>query len=317
MKAWHLPRYGSIESLVFEEHAEPECRDFEVLVNIKAAAINPADRHLITGESGGKFMHASNFPIIPGYDFSGVIEKVGAKVRDLKLNQNVFGFQPYSKTSTQGALATHISIHADHVSPKPDNIDHAAAAAAATAGCTALQSLRDKGNLKSGQDIMINGASGGVGSYAVQIARHAGATVWGTCSSKNMDFVRALGANQVLDYRRTSIADIDHTFDTILDAAGASSFFVSQSRLKKGGNYITLLPSVKLAAGIARSIFSTKRCRFVTVSPNYDDLAQLGVWMASGRLTSHISHTFGFEDAPQAFKTLQQGAQGKIVISIS
>lgn len=317
MKAWHLPHYGHIEDLVFEEHTPPKCGETEVLVQIKAAALNPADLYLISGKGGGKFMHATSFPIIPGYDFSGVIEQVGDQVRDLKTGQEVFGFQPYAKTSAQGTLTSYISIHPDHVSPKPANVEHAAAAAAATAGCTALQALRDKGNLTAGQHILINGASGGVGSFAVQIAKQAGATVWGTCSANNMAFVRKLGADHVMDYRKTSPGDIDHDFDTILDVAGASSFFVTQSRLKRGGNYITLLPSIKLATGIARSIFSTKRCRFVTVSPNSDDLAQLAVWLTTGKLQSQIALAVPLHDTPRALKMLEQGVQGKVVVLIA
>ncbi len=220
---------------------------------------------LISGKEGGKFLHAANFPLIPGFDFAGVVEHVGEAVRDLKKDQNIFGFLPYAKTTTAGTLSSHVVVDPDWLSPMPDNVSYAQAAAVATCGSTALQGLRDKGLLAARQHILINGASGGVGSCAVQIAKHAGATVWGTCSRKNMAFVQKLGADRVFDYNRMPLEKMENKFDVIFDVASTSSFGACRGLLNRKGVHITLLPSLALAAGIAKSLFSSKASRFVGV----------------------------------------------------
>ena len=253
MKAWSFPAYGDIEDLSLTEHNLPALSDKRVLVRIKAAALNPADLKLISGKDGGRILHAPNFPIIPGFDFSGVIEKVGSDIRDLKVDQEVFGFLPYARSTKQGTLAEYVSVHPETVAPKPTNVTHEQAAGMATVGCTALQGLRDKGMLIGGQEILVNGASGGVGSVAVQIGKHRKAKVWGFSSRKNLDFVRSLGVEEAFDYNSTSIAELDRKFDVIFDAASTSSFNACVRKLKTGGVYITLLPSFNIVAGMLRS----------------------------------------------------------------
>lgn len=314
MKAWSFPKYGQIDDLVFGEKQTPTITGNEVLVRIHASAINPADLMLISGKGGGKFLHASNFPITPGFDFSGVIENVGANIRDLKSEQEVFGFLPYNKSTKQGTLAEYVAVPSNIVSPKPTNVSHEEAAASGTTASTALQALRGKGALMSGQRILINGASGGVGSYAVQIASHAGATVVGTCSSDKMSLVRSLGAAQVIDYRKTNLNEIDGMFDIIFDVASALSFNACTSKLKLGGNYITLRPSFALARGKLRSFFSSKGCHAIAVKPVSEDLAQVAAWLAQGAIKSHIGASYPLTKAKEAFHHLARGVAGKIVI---
>lgn len=316
MKAWTIPKHGPLSILKLDEQPKPSCGKDEVLVRVQAAALNPADLKLVSGKDGGNLLHAQNFPITPGFDFSGTIEESGELVRDLKVDQEVFGFLPYARTTKQGSLCAYLSVKPEHVAPKPSNVSHEAAAAAATTGSTALQGLRGKGQLKQGQDVLVNGASGGVGSFAVQIARHAGATVYGTCSKKNMTVVKALGATKVFDYKTTPVDAINQQFDIIFDAASNLSFHKCSRLLKRGGVYITLLPSVSLATGIVRSLFSSKASRFVMVAPKGEDLAQLASWLAGEAITSCIDTIYPFDQANDAFVHLDRGAAGKIVITI-
>lgn len=316
MKAWTIPKHGDLSILTLSTQPKPVCGDDEVLVRIHAAALNPADLKLVSGKEGGTMLHAQNFPITPGFDYSGTIEEKGANVRDLKVDQEVFGFLPYARTTKQGTLCTYITVKPEHVSPKPSNVTHEAAAAASTTGSTALQGLRDKGRLTKGQDVLVNGASGGVGSYAVQIAQHARATVYGTCSKKNMAMVKALGAKKVFDYKQNPVVEMDQKFDIIFDAASNLSFHKCTNQLKRGGVYITLLPSIGLATGIVRSLFSSKASRFVIVAPQSNDLAQLASWLSTEAISSYIDTTYPFEQADAAFQHLSQGVAGKIVITI-
>ncbi|MEM8484677.1 MAG: NAD(P)-dependent alcohol dehydrogenase [Bacteroidota bacterium] len=316
MKAWTIPTHGTLSILKQGTQQKPTCGDDEVLVRVHAAALNPADLKLVSGKEGGHLLHAQNFPITPGFDYSGTIEEKGAHVRDLKVDQDVFGFLPYARSTKQGSLCAYLSVKPEHVSPKPSNVTHAAAAAAGTTGSTALQGLRDKGRLTKGQDVLVNGASGGVGTYAVQIAHHAGAQVFGTCSKKNMAMVKALGAREVFDYKETKVAEMDRQFDIIFDAASNLSFHQCTRQLKRGGVYITLLPSVSLATGIIRSLFSSKASRFVIVTPKSNDLAQLASWLSSEDITSCIDTIYPFDQADKAFQHLSQGVAGKIVVSV-
>ena len=191
MKAWCIDQYGSIDDLKQHHLPIPSPKPDEILVRIQAAALNPADHKVITGKDGGKFLHASRFPLVPGFDFSGILERHGAAVEHLNTGEEVFGFLPYSTKNKQGTLSEYVAVPADTVGVKPEHVSHAEAAGAATVGCTALQALRNKGRMSSGQRILINGASGGVGSFAVQLAKHAGAEVWGTASGQNLALVKS------------------------------------------------------------------------------------------------------------------------------
>ena len=167
---------------------------------MRAAAVNPADLKVLAHRGGGSFLHASRFPLILGFDFSGVVAEVGAAAGPHAIGDEVFGFLPYARSTRGGSFGEYVAVGADTVGPRPRSISHEQAAAAATSAATALQALR-KGKLAAGQTVLINGASGGVGSYAVQIAKILGATVIATCSASKIDHVKALGATRVYDYK--------------------------------------------------------------------------------------------------------------------
>lgn len=317
MRAAILDKHGAIDSLRIGELDPPKVAADTILVRVVAAAINPADFKVIHGKDGGGFLHAKNFPTAIGFDFSGVVERVGANVQGRSMGDEVFGHLAYSPTTKQGSFAELVTVKSGSVGIKPPGISHEEAAATATAGCTALQALRNKGRLKAGQRVLVNGASGGVGSYAVQIAAALGAEVTGTASSAKADFVRSLGVEHVIDYRQTPLSSLNETFDVFLDAASMSSFGEVKGLLNQGGAYVTLLPSVSVLGGMLLSLFSSKRCGFATVKSRAADLEQLAAWMTSGELKASIQETFPLSDITTALSALESGSvRGKLAVRI-
>lgn len=317
MRAALLRRNGPLDSVELGQIAAPTPSSAQLLVRVRAAAVNPADLKVVTGKDGAAFIHAKRFPMTFGYDFSGVIEQVGAAVTGRAVGDEVFGHLAYSMRTRQGSFADLVAVDSSEVAAKPANVSHEAAASSATVGCTALQALRDKGRLQAGQRVLINGASGGVGSYAVQVARLLGAEVWGTASAAKSDFVRGLGATRVIDYRETPIASLDETFDVIFDVAVSSSYQETRHLLRRGGAYVTLLPSGTLFVGMLLSMFSNTRCTMITVRSRGSDLAQLGAWLASGELEPSIEQVFPLSEVSTALAALQSGAiRGKLAIHV-
>ncbi len=317
MRAAVLERNGPIENIRVAELPPPKHGSGDVLVRVHAAAINPADLKVVSGKDGGGFIHAKSFPMTIGFDFSGVVEEVGMRLRGLKPGDEVFGFLPYGMFTKQGSFAELVAVKQDALGRKPPGVSHEVAAAVATAGCTALQALRDKARLKSGQRVLVNGASGGVGSHAVQIARLLGAEVWGTASAAKADFVRGLGASRVIDYKQTPLGAIDQKFDVVLDAASVSSFAEAGKLLEHGGAYVTLLPSLGLLTGLVASVFSSKRCAFVGVQPRSADLEQLADWLATGKLSACVERTYPLSEITDALGALASGGVcGKLAVRI-
>jgi NADPH:quinone reductase-like Zn-dependent oxidoreductase len=314
MRAAILDRNGPLDSVRIGELDAPSMRGDEILVRVHGAAINPADLKVVTGKDGAAFLHAKKFPTSFGFDFSGVVEAVGSDVQGRFVGDEVFGFLAYARSTKQGSFAELVSVNPDTVGDKPSNISHEEAAAAATAGCTALQALEEKGRIRSGQKVLVNGASGGVGSYAVQIAAQLGAEVWGTASAAKVDFVKGLGAARVLDYKTAPLADIGEKFDIVLDAASTSSFGKVSAILEPGGVYVALLPSLGLLTGILASFFSSKRCGVVVVKSRTANLNRLAGWLGAGKLQASVDSTFSLNDITVALAAQQAGkARGKLV----
>jgi NADPH:quinone reductase-like Zn-dependent oxidoreductase len=317
MRAAILRHNGPTNCVEVGEIAAPAHGRDQILVRVHAAAVNPADVKVCTGKEGAGFIHSKKFPMAFGFDFSGVVEKVGPDVSGRAVGDSVFGHLAYSMSTRQGSFADFVAIKPEHVGLKPAPVSHIDAAAAATVGCTALQALRDKGRLQAGQRVLVNGASGGVGSFAIQIARLLGAEAWGTASAAKADFVRGLGAAQVIDYRETPIISIEQTFDVILDAAAASSYEETKHLLNPGGTYVTLLPSLSLFKGMLQSVFANGRCTFVTVQSRTADLEQLGSWLAAGELDASVASVFELSTVSEALAALESGrVQGKIAVQI-
>lgn len=318
MQALITHQYGTISDLKVSEIDKPIIKDNELLVKIKSASINPADLKVITGKNGGKFLHANNFPFAIGFDYSGVVEEVGKNVSNIQKNDEVFGFLDYSKKNRQGTFAEYVSVKPETLAKKPENISFPVAASATTAASAALQGLKDKGNLQSGQRVFINGASGGVGSYAVRIAKNMGAEVWATCSSKNLEYVKNLGADHAIDYKTVNLKELSEKFDVFLDVAVQSSFGETNSLLSPTGTYVSLLPiSPSFLLGKLRSLLSSKNCRGVIVQSKNSDLSLLSNWMTADKLNISVDTSFSLTEAIKALQKIEAGGvNGKIAVLI-
>ena len=317
MRAFVIKRYGAISDIEPMELDHPPIGNDEVLVRVKSAAVNPADIKVVTGKKGGRFIHSGKSPITLGFDFSGVIKEIGIDVSGFMQGDEVFGFLPYSTQTTQGSFAEYIAAKSGTIAKKPASISHTEAAAAATTASTALQALVDIGGIKQGQKILINGASGGVGSYAVQIAKNCKAEIWGTCSADNLDYLTSIGVDHALDYRQISLKDMNEEFDIILDAVSNSSFGECAGILAPHGVYVTLLPSLRFISGKLRSIFSTRKCAACIVKPRTADLAKIAEMIDEKVLSTKVEEAFPIDDLQKALeKFTAGGVKGKIGILI-
>ncbi len=315
MKVYAIPGRGSIDDIRIYDFPEPMPAKREILIRIKAAAINPADLKIISGKDGGKFLHSASKPIRLGFDYAGIVEKVGSHVTLFKEGDEVFGFLPYGIQTRQGTFSEKIVVKEGQTARKPPSLTHVEAAAAATAGITAYQALIHNGHLSNGAKILINGASGGVGSFAVQIARVYGAEVTGVCSGKNVEFVKELGANRILDYQKEQIADISETFDIIFDAAAKLPYPAWKNVLKKSGVYITTMPTISFIQGVILTMFSGKRCKMVLVKPKQEDITALSKMLEEKKIKSVVEKTYSLKDIKDALKNFESHSiRGKIGI---
>lgn len=317
MKAFVIQKYGSVDDIEPVEMAIPAVGDDQVLVRVKAAAVNPADLKVITGKNGGKFIHSAKSPIGLGFDFSGVIEQVGDRVTGFKPADAVFGFLPYSRKTRQGSFAEYVVVNSATIARKPASISHTEAAAAATTASTALQALVSIGGIKPGQKVLINGASGGVGSYAVRIAKEFQTEVWGTGSAANLDYLKSIGADRAIDYRKTTLGDIPETFDMVFDVASNSSFGQCQGILAPGGVYITLMPSLGLLTGKVRAFLAGKKCALCIVQPKTENLARIADLMAKQVISNMVTAVYPVSELPDALRKFAAGGvRGKIGIVV-
>ncbi len=317
MRAYAIERRGTIADLRVMELPRPVPAANELLVRVRAAALNPADLKVLAGRDGGGFLHATNFPFALGFDFSGVVESVGAAATGYVAGDEVFGFLPYARSTRGGSFAEYLAVAADSVGKKPKMLSHEEAASAATAAMTALCALREKGRLAAGQTVLINGASGGVGSYAVQIARNLGANVLAIASAAKADAVKSLGASQVYDYKATPISEIKTQVEMVLDVASNSTFGACLHLLKPGGSYVSLLPSPAMFLGMARALFSSRRCAFVMVKPHASDFAEIARWFDEGKLKPMLERSYPFNELPIALERLQRGdVRGKLALTV-
>ncbi len=321
MKALVCDRYGSPgDVLELVELEKPEVADDGVLVRVHAASINPVDWYGVTGRPMfGRAMMGLRKPKERrvGIHFAGTVETVGKDVTELAPGDEVFG-------AGTGALAEYVSVR-DGVARKPQNVTMEEAAAAVT-GRTALQGLRDKGGLHPGQKVLINGASGGVGTFAVQIAKALGAEVTAVCSTRNVDIARSLGADRVIDYTREDFTRDDTRYDVLLDVAGSRRWSDYKRVLKpdaklvivgapKGGRFLG--PVRRMARLTLASVPSSQKAVFFIAKPTKEDLNVLRDLLESGKVKPVIDRTYPLSDVKVAFDYLAEGhAQGKVVVTI-
>lgn len=315
--------YGSPDVLEFTDIAKPVPADNEVLIKVHAASVNPLDWHYMRGAPYVvRLFSGLGAPDDPGVgvDFSGTVEAVGKNVTRYKVGDEVFG-------GASGAFAQYVLKEEDSHSfvHKPDNISHDQAAAVPIAGLTALQGLRDFGKLKAGEKVLINGASGGVGTFAVQIAKSLGAEVTGVCSTRNLEMVRSIGADHVIDYKKENYTQLGQQYDLILDMVGNHSISDNRKALKPEGRMVMVGGGKgNWIAPFAGSIKATLWAPFIDQEIgsmlsgfNSEDLTTLGELMVMGELNSVIGSRFELADAADAVRHSEQGhARGKIIIDI-
>ena len=322
MKAIVYRRYGSPDVLHLEEVEKPTPRDNEVLIKIHAAAVTTADTMMRTGRPLiGRLVLGFTKPkkSIPGTEFAGEISKVGKNVKHFKIGDSVFG----SNDTNFGAYAEYICLPESGVlSIKPEKLTFEEAVAINEGFMTALPFLRDMGEIQDGQKILINGASGAVGSSAVQLAKYFGAEVTGVCSTSNLELVKSLGADEVIDYNKEDFTQNGETYDIIFDAVGKSSFNQCKGSLTAEGKYLSTVLKVKLLFQMLwTSKFSRKKTKFAATGlrPHEDkikDLALLKELVEDNKLKAVIDKQFTMNKIVEAHHYVGQGHKKGTVILI-
>lgn len=314
MKAIILKEAGGPENLELTELPVPGIEGHEVLIRVRSFSINPVDIKTRTGKSLYGQLRANHPFIILGWDLSGVVTAVGRDVAGFKVGDEVFGMVNFPGHGK--AYAEYVNAPGDHLALKPSNISHAEAAAATLAALTAWQALVTHGQVKKGQKVVIQAAAGGVGHYAVQIAKWLGAHVIGTSSAENKSFVLELGADEHIDYKQFRIDELVHDADFVLDPIGDTNIDPSLNAIKKGGTVI-LLPSFFKDLIVEKARIKGVNGFHFSVESNGDDMRQLAALLTNGSVFSHISEIFSMEGIAGAHRQIESGkTRGKVVVTI-
>jgi NADPH:quinone reductase-like Zn-dependent oxidoreductase len=309
MKAIIYQQYGSVDVMQLSEVPMPKIQADELLVKIQAASVNPVDWKIRNGEM--KIMTGKNFPKGIGCDFAGTVEEVGGSVIGFQKGDAVFGWIPYKMADAFGEYAV---VKADLTVKKPANLSFQEAACLPMAGIAALQALTAKGNIRQGQEVLINGCTGGVGLFAVQIAKAYNAKVTGTCSPGAMDIAKKISVDTVIDFTKQNILDYGKQFDIILDTSGKLLYAKAKSILTPQGKFLDLNFT---PLGMLKSLISSQY-KVIMTSVRKQDLEQLAKFATDGRIKPYIGKTFALAEAIEAIKSLEQGGKvtGKAVLSI-
>lgn len=315
MEAMILKRFGGPENFAVETIPEPIPGKGEVLIEVKAAGIDPID--IKTRKEEGMSEYVKNqHPMVLGWDVSGVIVRTGEGVTEFGTGDEVFGTINFPGPGSSYARLA--KAPAAQLARKPANLSHEEAAAATQSTLTAWQALLDNGAIEKGQRVLIHGGAGGVGIYAVQIAKNKGCYVIATASAADADFVKSLGADKVIDYKNQRFEEMVNNVDFILDTVGGENFVRSLQVLKPGGA-IVLLPSDKKpeADRVAREQH-VKNYRHILMHSDGDAMRRIAGMLAGGDIQVHIDRIFPFEQIPEAHRAMESGKiKGKIVITVA
>jgi NADPH:quinone reductase-like Zn-dependent oxidoreductase len=321
MRAILRRRYAAPGSLTIGTVEKPELSDDGVLVRVRASSVNRGDFYMVTGSPWFARTQLGGFrpksPLI-GTDFAGVVEAVGTNVADFAPGDEVFG-------GRSGAFAEYVVVK-NGIAHKPANITFEEAAAVPVAALTALQALRDKGGVQAGESVLVNGASGGVGTYLVQIAKAFEVRVTAVCSTRNVEAVRALGADRVVDYTKEDFTRTGDRYDLICDNAGSRSWS-ELKRVMKPGTRVVMVgapkggPILGPLGHIARTWIASRlrgpKATFFVASFSRENMAALAGLLESGRVHPVVERTYRLDEVPQALEYMGEGhAQGKLVITI-
>jgi NADPH:quinone reductase-like Zn-dependent oxidoreductase len=324
VKAIICTKYGSPDILQIQEVAKPAPRDDEVLIKIHAASINARDWRFIRAKPffvrlmPGSLFHPKNKVL--GVDFAGQVEVTGSKVEQFKPGDEVFGYMPTA--SGRGTFAEYVCAKENLVAYKPTNLTYTQAAAVPLAAMTALQGLRNEGNIRPGQKVLINGASGGVGTFAVQIAKAFGAQVAAVCSTRNLEMVRSLGADHIVDYKKEDFTKNGQQYDLILAVNGYHPISDYLRALKPEGRYVVAGGSMFQlfqAASIGKRISKTggQKIYVVSLEHNKKDLIIIKELLESGKVIPVIDGCYPLSKTPEAFWYFEKvHPKGKVVISV-
>jgi NADPH:quinone reductase-like Zn-dependent oxidoreductase len=314
MYASFINSYGGLEVLQYGELPNPVLTEDKIIINVKAVSINPLDYKIRNGNF--KFLTGSKFPRILGGDFSGVVKEVGKDITNFKVGDAVYGFVPIH-IQRFAALAEYISIKPKHIKLIPHGLSFEQAASLPVAALTALNGLRLCGDIK-GKQVLINGATGGVGHFAVQIAKAKSAVVTAVCSSRNIDFAKQLGADSVIDYTKENFTQANKQYDVVFDAFANRTFNdVSKSLTSKGLFLTTLFRPNMIWKMIFLNISGGKKIIPTNMRSKPEDYFEIERLIKENLLTPFIERTFHLQDVKEAFAVLEKGGiKGKVVIKI-
>ncbi|MGJ8663896.1 MAG: NAD(P)-dependent alcohol dehydrogenase [Marinicella sp.] len=304
--------YGNSSVLKIEQMAVPTLQENEVLIEVRAASVNPVDWKIRSGTL--KIKTGFKPPLILGSDFSGVISAIGSQVNEYQIGDEVWGkFDSFKG----GSYAQWVIATMQNIGLKPDNLDFYQAAAMPNVALTAYQALVKVGGLKQAQHVMVNGASGGVGLMAVQIAKAMGCYVTAVCSSKNAARVKSLGADVVLDYKNDHILANKNSYDVFFDCVSNQSFLTVRTTLKSGGTHIKTTPDLITAIGTLFRVLKVCRPAHIMVKPNQDDLIQLKQWVENDQLKPIVEQVYPMSAVAQAHQFSETGrVVGKLVLAM-
>ncbi|MEI4614926.1 NADP-dependent oxidoreductase [Bacillus cereus] len=331
MKAMLIDRYGKVP-MRMAEVPTPEINEYEVLAEIHAASINPIDFKIRDGKV--KMLLKYEMPLILGNDFSGVITKVGSKVTRFKVGDEIYARPRKNKI---GTFAEYIAIHEDDIALKPKNLSFEEAASIPLVGLTSYQALHDIMQLQKGQKILIHAGSGGVGTFAIQLAKIMGATVTTTASEAGANLVTSLGADEIINYKTEKFEDILKNYDAVFDTIGGATLEKSFNIIKSGGNIVSVsgMPNARFGKEFGSGFFKTllfslaskkltalekkhnAQYSFLFMKPSGDQLRTIANYIEAGKIKPVIDRVFPFEDAQKAMEYSESGrAKGKIIVKI-
>ena len=309
MKAIVAHQYGGPEVLKYEDAPRPEPNENQILVRVIAAGVNPVDGMIVSGMFSKNQKLTS--PMIPGGDIAGIVEKTGSKITKFKAGDEIYA---YLSLKNNGGYAEYAVANEKEAAPKPQSISYVEAAAVPIVALTAWQALIDSAKLSAGQSVLIHGGSGGVGKFAIQIAKARGAKVYATASTANQELLKQLGADVAIDYTNQKFEDVAKDVDVVLDSVGKDTLARSYGVVKKGGFVATLVSRLDQAELDKHGI----RGESISVKPNAEELSELGKLIDAGKIKVLVSQTFPLADAVKAQEQVATGhTRGKIVLKIA
>lgn len=313
MKAVVIHQFGGNEVTGIEDMPRPSPGPNDVVIRVRAASVNPVDWKIRSGHL--RIFTGNKFPRILGRECAGEVIETGSKVKKFKTGDQVIGLPG---VRSMGCFAEYACAPETTVFPKPENVSFEEAASIPIAGLTALQALRDKGKIAAGNKILINGASGGVGHFAVQIAKIFGAEVTAACSGANVDFVKGLGADRVIDYRREDFTKDSTRYDIVFDAVAKRSFGECRKVLTPAGVYVSTLPAFSIIVNPLLAGFpGGRKARMINVSVNAADMEWMTTQIEAGEIGIVIEKIFPLDQAKEALAYSETGrVKGKIVLKV-